>query len=221
MIARPFFASFLLIPGFVVAWTAPLAGQVYEGEVVDAARRVLDEIMLIPARRIPESMLAQGEGLVIIPGLLKGGFIVGVRHGRGVALVRESNGAWRGPVFVTLTGGSVGWQAGIQATDLILVLMTRNSVEGLMRGKFTIGADAAAAAGPIGRQATAATDARLKAEIYSYSRSRGVFAGISVDGSALQVDHLANSNYYGGPTPSAGAGSAGASAFRGASFGAA
>jgi SH3 domain-containing YSC84-like protein 1 len=128
--------------------------------------------------------------------VLKGGFVVGVRHGRGVALVRDEQGAWRPPVFVSLTGGSIGWQAGLQATDVILVFRTSKSVQGLLNGKFTIGADAAAAAGPVGRQASAATDAQLRAEILSYSRSRGLFAGVSLDGSMLQIDQATTQAYY-------------------------
>ena len=132
-----------------------------------------------------------------MPNVVKGGFVVGVRYGKGLVVVRDGTGAWRPPMFITLTGGSLGWQAGIQATDLILVFKTQKSVQGLMSGKFTIGADASAAAGPVGRQASAATDAQLKSEILSYSRSRGLFAGIALDGTALQVDAVANQVYYG------------------------
>jgi hypothetical protein len=128
--------------------------------------------------------------------MLKGGFVIGVRHGRGVVVAREPNGGWRAPLFISVTGGSIGWQIGVQSTDLILVFRTKKSVDNLMHGKFTIGADAAAAAGPVGREVSAATDAQLKAEILSYSRSRGLFAGISLDGSAISVDDDANAAYY-------------------------
>jgi SH3 domain-containing YSC84-like protein 1 len=111
-------------------------------------------------------------------------------------VVRDETGTWRAPVFISMTGGSIGWQAGIQATDIILVFVTRSGVRGLLRGKFTIGADAAVSAGPIGREATLATDASLRAEIYSYSRSRGLFLGLALDGSALQVDSNATARYY-------------------------
>ncbi len=113
-------------------------------------------------------------------------------------MVRDERGAWRPPSFVTMAGGSFGWQIGVQVTDIVLVFKTRNSVQGLLSGKFTLGADAAAAAGPVGREAAAATDASLQAEIYTYSRSRGLFAGVSLDGSVLQIDHAANSLYYRG-----------------------
>jgi lipid-binding SYLF domain-containing protein len=163
------------------------------------ASAVLDEIMQIPARSIPRSLLSQASGVVIIPNMLKGGFVVGVRHGRGVALVRDPQGAWSRPRLVEMTGGSVGFQAGVQSTDIVLVFMTRKSVDGLMRGTFTIGADAAAAAGPVGRNLAAATDERLKAEILSYSRSRGLFAGVSLDGSSIRIDYDGERVYYGPP----------------------
>ncbi len=180
---------------------APLAGRTRETAIVESAVTVLDEIMAIPVKRIPRELLADARGVAIVPDVIKVGFIAGVRRGHGVVLIRDETGAWEPPQFVTLTGGSVGWQAGLQATDVILVFKTRRSIEGLMRGKFTLGADAAAAAGPVGRQAAAATDARLKAEIYSYSRARGLFAGVSLDGSALQIDAMANRAYYGGGEP--------------------
>ena len=173
--------------------------QTREDAVVQSASATLDEIMSIPASAIPKSMLADAQGVAIIPGVIKGGFVIGIRHGRGVVVKRDACGAWQLPIFVTLTGGSVGWQAGVQATDVILVFKSKKSVQGLMRGKFTIGADAAAAAGPLGRQASAATDAQLRAEILSYSRSRGLFAGVSLDGSAIQIDAYANQVYYGSP----------------------
>ena len=188
---------------------APALGQTRENAVVESAAVVLDEIMSIPVRRIPQAMLADAHGVAVVPDVIKIGFIAGVRRGRGVVLVRDKTGAWEPPTFVTLTGGSVGWQAGVQATDVILVFKTRKSIEGLMRGKFTLGADAAVAAGPVGRQAEAATDARLRAEIYSYSRSRGLFAGVSLDGSALQIDPVANAIYYHGRGVTPGATAAG------------
>ena len=177
---------------------APAWAQYRETVIVDDSRDVLNEIMAIPASGIPASLLANAQGIVIIPDLVKGGFIVGVRHGRGIVMVRDERGFWRPPSFVTLTGGSVGWQIGLQVTDIVLVFKTRSSVQGLLNGKFTIGADAAAAAGPVGREAAAATDAQLLAEIFTWSRSRGLFAGVSLDGSVLQIDHGANTVFYGG-----------------------
>ena len=199
--------SIALVLGLGIAFPSEIVGQTVpaqplevwtpEARIVDTAGEVLDEIMAIPMQSIPLTLLAEAQGIAIVPDLLKGGFIVGVRHGRGLVIVRDEAGRWRGPVFITITGGSIGWQAGLQATDVILVFVTRQSVRGLLRGKFTIGADAAATAGPIGREATLATDASFKAEIYSYSRSRGLFGGVCLDGSALQIDALATDRYYG------------------------
>lgn len=170
-----------------------------EESTVQAATAVLTEIMAAPASQIPESMLADAHGLVIVPGMVKGGFVVGVRHGTGVALVRDQQGAWQAPVFLTLTGGSIGWQAGLQSTDVILVFKTARGVQGLMSGKFTIGADAAVAAGPVGRQAAAGTDARLGAEVYSYGRSRGLFAGLALEGSSIQMQPAMSQAFYQAP----------------------
>lgn len=174
------------------AWAGPR-----ETATVETATQTLQEITSVPAKGIPASLLADAQGIAIIPSVVKLGFVVAGRHGRGIVLTRNANGAWGHPVFVTITGGSVGWQAGIQATDVILVFKTRKSVAGLMKGKFTLGADAAVAAGPVGRRAEAATDVQLKAEILSYSRSRGLFAGVSLEGSALMIDDGANAGYYG------------------------
>jgi SH3 domain-containing YSC84-like protein 1 len=202
---------FVILSGFLIlifflGWPTTLFGQLSqpvviespsrETAVVESSCQVLKEIMEIPAREIPAALLADAQGIAVIPTLIKGGFVVGVRRGHGVVVVRDEKNGWKPPVFVTVTGGSVGWQIGIQATDLILVFKTHKSIQKLLQGKFTIGADVAAAAGPVGREAAAATDATLNAEIYSYSRSRGLFAGISLDGSAVQIDSEANSHYY-------------------------
>lgn len=174
---------------------------VTEAQIVESATQVLDEVMVEPGKAIPQSLLAEAEGIAIIPSLLKGGFVVGVKHGRGVVVVRDRQRTWQPPKFVTINGGSVGWQAGIQQSDLILVFRTPRSIDSLMKGKLTIGADAAAAAGPVGRQAAAATDISLQAEIYSYSRSRGLFAGLALDGSVMQLDPNATTVYYTTATP--------------------
>jgi lipid-binding SYLF domain-containing protein len=175
-----------------------LPAQGKETATVDSAAEVLQDISSIPEKGIPPTLLRGASGVAIIPDLIKLGFVIGGRHGRGVLLVREPNGSWSNPVFVTLTGGSIGWQAGAQATDVILVFRTRKSVERILQGRntFTLGADAAIAAGPIGRQAEAATDFQLKAEILSYSRSRGLFAGAALEGSSLRIDWKGNSAYY-------------------------
>jgi lipid-binding SYLF domain-containing protein len=191
----------LLLPLLIGLPAAPLAAQTYESEVVDASSLVLDEVMAMPGRSIPLSLLAHCQGVAIVPDLLKGGFIVGVRHGRGVLLIRDQTGTWQPPQFISITGGNIGFQAGLQATDLVLVFKTTRSIRGLLRGKLTLGADISAAAGPVGRDASAATDTTLRAEILSYSRSRGLFAGVALDGSVVQVDPLSNTAFYAAPAP--------------------
>jgi len=177
-------------------------GQSMETATVQSATAVLSEALVTPGNRIPQAMLSDAYGVAIIPNVIKGGFIVGARFGRGLLFIRDANGIWHAPVFITLTGGNIGWQVGVQASDIILVFKTLNSVQGILQGKLTIGVDAAAAAGPIGRQTAAATDGQLKAEIYTYSRSRGLFAGVSIDGSVVRTDPLATSSYYHSAGPS-------------------
>ena len=187
-----------LVAGLLTLSLAPPAhaqNPSREEATIQAAGTVLDEVMAIPAKGIPRSMLESAEGVAIIPNVIKGGFIIGARYGTGVLVIKE-NGYWRAPVFIRLTGGNLGWQAGVQATDVVLVFKSQRSIQGILSGTFTLGVDAAAAAGPVGREASAATDVSLKSEIYSYSRSRGIFAGVSFDGSALTIDQFANAAYY-------------------------
>jgi lipid-binding SYLF domain-containing protein len=188
----------LLIAIFLTSTTAPRAahGQQMEAATVQTATSVLSEAMTTPGNKIPQAMLSDAYGVAIIPNVIKGGFVVGARFGRGLLFIRDADGIWHAPVFITLTGGNIGWQVGVQSSDIILVFKTLSSVQGILQGKLTIGADAAASAGPIGRQTAAATDGQLKAEIYTYSRSRGLFAGVSIDGSVVRTDPLATSSYY-------------------------
>lgn len=188
------------VPIFVlVAILAAAPAMAAGGETarVATAADVMNQIMQIPEKTIPPALLANAQGIAIVPGVIKLGFVVGGQYGRGVLVVREKDGSWSKPVFVTLTSGSVGWQIGAESTDFVLVFKTHKSVEGVLNGKFTLGADAAVAAGPVGRRAEAATDVKLEAEIYSYSRNRGLFAGLSLEGSALQVDDGADAAFYG------------------------
>jgi lipid-binding SYLF domain-containing protein len=182
---------------FLLALTATVAQAKNEVKDVQDSANVLRTIMKIPEKGIPPALLRDAQAIVIVPDVIKGAFIVGGRHGTGVLLVREANGGWSDPVFVSLTGGSIGWQVGGTSTDVILVFKNRKGVEGLLKGKFTLGADAAVAAGPVGRSAEAATDVMLKSEILSYSRSRGLFAGVSLEGAALLIDEDATDVYYG------------------------
>lgn len=187
---------------FALATLAPVRAAVANDPnvTIQQSEAVLSELVAIPVRRIPQRMLAEAQAIAIIPRVIKVGFIAGVRRGQGVVMTRDADGEWSLPQFITLTGGSIGWQAGIQGTDVVLIFRTRTSVENLMRGKFTIGADAAAAAGPVGRNASAATDAQLRAEILSYSRSRGLFVGVSLDGTVLEINQNANAAFYGAPS---------------------
>lgn len=191
----------MYLSAIVLIYGREASAQYFEEETVRAATSVLTETMATSGSGIPQSMLAGAHGVAIIPNVIKGGFVVGARHGRGLLFLRDPSGPWHAPVFVTLTGGNVGWQVGVQSSDIILVFKTAKSVQGVLSGKLTIGADAAAAAGPVGRQAAAATDGRLQAEIYTYSRSRGLFAGVSIDGSVLRMDQFATSAYYRSPGP--------------------
>jgi lipid-binding SYLF domain-containing protein len=165
---------------------------------------VLDQFCGLQIESIPQGMLEKAEGIAIFPNMIKGGFILGVNYGKGVLMVRRPDRTWSPPVMVTMGGGSLGFQAGVQSADIVLVFATPQSLQGILNGqKVTLGADAAVALGPIGRQANAGTDARLGAEIYSYARSRGLFLGVSLGGADLSIDNNADSMLYGrfGVTP--------------------
>jgi len=160
------------------------------------ATNVFAQAMVMPQNEIPRSLLAEAQAVAIVPSMVRGAFVFGVQHGRGVLVARDANGTWQPPRMIQITGGSVGYQIGVQATDLVLVFRTQQSVANLMRGTLKIGVDAAAAAGPVGRQTSAATDIGLQAEILSYSRSRGAFVGVSIDGSVISLDPTAEAMYY-------------------------
>ena len=183
-------------PGAAPLQMNPGAGQTRQDLIIANATSVIEEFVSMRTRKIPTKVFREAQAIAIIPNVIKGGFIVGIRHGMGVLLPKAPNGGFAPPRFVSLTGGSVGFQAGVQSTDVVLVFRTKRSVQNLMHGTFTLGADAAAAAGPFGRQASAATNAQLNAEVWSYSKSRGAFVGVSLDGSALQVDNYADQMYY-------------------------
>jgi lipid-binding SYLF domain-containing protein len=146
---------------------------------------------------IPRQLLEGSHGIIIIPKLINAGFVVGGKRGKGIALVRLPDGKWSNPVFVTLTGGSFGLQAGYQSVDLVLVFRHSETLHKIGTGSFTLGGDISVAAGPVGRSSSANTDYKMEAEVYSYSRSRGLFAGISLNGAALDIDEKANTAFYG------------------------
>jgi len=187
---------------FLAVWSAGTAvpcGTIAGTEEisrVQSAAAVLSEIMEIPEDCVPPSLLNNSRAVAIIPGMLKAGFVIGGRYGEGVLMVRNSRGRWGNPLFVRIYGGSVGWQVGAQATDVILVFKTMRGVDAVTSGKFTLGLDASVAAGPVGRHAEAGTDVQLRAEILSYSRSRGLFAGVALEGAAIQIDYGANAAFY-------------------------
>lgn len=168
-----------------------------EDERASNAVRVLSEIQKIPEQGIPDKLLDEGRAVIVIPDTLKVGLVVGGRRGHGLMSVKNPDGTWSQPVFVKLTGGSIGFQAGVQSSDVVLVFRNDRNLDNIVNGKITLGADAGVAAGPVGRNANASTDGQLKAEIWSWSRARGLFAGVALDGAVLQIDDDANVAVYG------------------------
>jgi len=188
-----------ILCGLVMAMTG-LSGtalaQTKEERLVADASDVVDQLLRIPEQTIPPNLLSRAYAVAVIPDVLKVGFVAGARHGKGVLVVRQDDNSWSNPAFIKLTGGSVGWQIGAQSTDLILVFKTRQYVDDIADGKITLGADASVAAGPVGRYTSAAVDLALEAEVVSYSRSRGLFAGISLEGAGISMDKKANAAFY-------------------------
>ena len=166
---------------------------------LSTSTRVLTELMMMPEQNIPAWLLERAHAVAVIPAVIKVGLGIGGRRGKGVLVIRKDTGEWSNPVFVNLTGGSFGFQVGVQSTDVVLVFTSRQSIEGIVGGKVTLGADASVAAGPVGRQSSAATDVGLTAQVYSYSRASGLFAGVALDGSAMTIDHKSNESFYGRP----------------------
>ncbi len=177
----------------------PAAAGTSEEERVAAATDVIDQLLRIPEQAVPDVLLSRAYAVAVIPNVVKIGFGLGARRGKGLLVVRQDNGTWSNPAFVTLTGGSFGWQIGAQSTDIILVFKTREGVDNISKGKLTLGADASIAAGPVGRHTGVATDIEFQAEVFSYSRSRGLFAGIALEGAGVTMDHAANAAFYGSP----------------------
>jgi lipid-binding SYLF domain-containing protein len=174
-----------------------IAGSAREDGRLQKATEVLQEVQAMPDQRVPDTLLAHAYGIAVIPDVTQIALILGGRHGNGVLTMRDTlTSPWSNPVFISLTGGSAGLQVGGQSSDIILVFTTKSGIDGIALGKLTLGAGASVAAGPVGRQGTAATDVSL-AEIYSYARTRGLFAGIALDGSAISIDKSANSAFYG------------------------
>jgi lipid-binding SYLF domain-containing protein len=192
--------SFLLIASAAGVVQPAFAGAREEARLIEASG-VLEELRAQRDTLIPERLLSRAYGIAVIPNVVKVAAVVGGRRGTGALVVRDVNGRFSNPIMVSITGGNVGWQLGVQSTDIVLVFTTRKSIEGITDGKLTLGGDASVAAGPLGRSASAATDQNFTAEVYSYSRNRGLFAGVSIDGSIIAIDSKANTKLYGKSAP--------------------
>jgi SH3 domain-containing YSC84-like protein 1 len=163
---------------------------------VQTAAQVLDEIQGTPDKGIPQNILASAECVAVVPSMLKGGFIFGAKYGRGIASCRTPKG-WTTPAFFTVEGGSFGFQIGGQAVDLVMLVMNKNGVQHLLSSEFTLGADASVAAGPVGREAEGDTDWKMRAEVLTYSRARGIFAGVTLNGAVMKQDKNSTRDFYG------------------------
>jgi len=193
-------ASFALT---LLAVTAAIGAPPRRGDRSDETRRlkraseVFTEIMASPDKGIPVNLLDKAECVAIVPGMSKGGIGVGGRYGKGVVMCRKGGRSWTAPSFLTVEGGSFGLQLGFEKVDLIMLIMNRHGMDALIGDKFTVGADAAAAAGPVGRNASADTDVKLNAEILTYSRAKGLFGGLALNGAVVKQDRDDNHSFYG------------------------
>jgi lipid-binding SYLF domain-containing protein len=190
--------SLLACVVLVICCSAVLAAdRSDEVKRLQRATEVFSEVMKTPDRGIPEDLLDKSECIAIVPGLKKGGLGLGGKYGKGVIMCRKPDRSWTAPSFITIEGGSVGFQIGFTQIDVVMLMMNKRGVEKLIGDKFTVGADASAAAGPVGRQTAAQTNIRLDAEILTYSRAKGLFAGVSLDGATLRSDKDDNRDFYG------------------------
>jgi lipid-binding SYLF domain-containing protein len=167
-----------------------------EADRAAEATNVLSEIMNIPENSIPEELMARAHGIAVIPHVVKGAFGIGGQWGKGLMSQRREDGSWSLPAFIETGGGSFGLQIGVQASDIVLVFTDEDGVKGLLKGKLKLGADASATAGPVGRKAEVGTDVALRSAVFAYSRSKGLFAGVSLDGSVISIDDSANRKVY-------------------------
>ncbi len=198
MTDRPVRRLAALALGTLLLVSSAARAQEREAKIVQDAATTFDEIMAAPDKGIPEAILDKAEAIAVFPGVLRAAFIFGGQRGHGVISVRNrAAGTWSAPAFLTITGGSWGAQIGGQSIDLILVVLNRKGVDNLLKNQFKIGGEASAAAGPVGRSTEASTDVLMRAQILSYSRSRGLFAGVAVNGSSVRADVDANERMYG------------------------
>ncbi|MEO6812828.1 MAG: lipid-binding SYLF domain-containing protein [Ginsengibacter sp.] len=182
--------SLILFCSFLTA-----KSQDKQEDKIEATTKVLHDFGTMK-ENIPAELLKVTEGIIIVPKLINAGFVLAGKRGKGLAMVKLSDGTWSNPVFVTITGGSVGFQAGVQSIDLVLIFKSAETLQKIGKGSFTLGGDISVTAGPVGRNSSASTDYKMEAEVYSYSRSKGLFAGISISGSAISVDAKANEAFY-------------------------
>jgi lipid-binding SYLF domain-containing protein len=199
MVSKKFLVAAISI-GLGLSWSVvSLAHHQRTNESARAAQAemVLIEIMDAPDQGIPEALLKRAYGIAVIPHVVKGAFGIGGRYGKGLVAQRNADGAWGTPLFVQISGGSFGLQLGVEATDVVMVFTNSDGIKPLLRGRLKIGADASATAGPVGRKAEVGTDILLNSAIYSYSRSKGLFAGVALDGAVIQLDDDANKGVYG------------------------
>jgi lipid-binding SYLF domain-containing protein len=198
---KKLFATVMFAATGTTAFVHPAqAGAREEARLIEASG-VLEELRAQRDDYFPDRLLSRAYGIAVIPNVIKVAAVVGGRRGSGALVVRDESGKFSDPVLVSLTGGNVGWQIGVQSTDIVLVFTTRRGIEDIADGKLTLGADASVAAGPVGRAASAATDQNFTAEVYSYSRNSGLFAGVALDGSIISIDSRANTRLYGRKAP--------------------
>jgi len=189
-------ASLLLVSAFVLGSVAMAGSREDTVERLDNAVSVLHSIMATPDKGIPEEVLSNAKCILVVPDLVKGGFVFGGKHGRGIASCRTANG-WSAPAFVSVGGGSWGLQIGIEKVDLIMLVMNDRGMQHLLSSKFELSGEASAAAGPVGRHASAGTDWKLNTEVLTYSRSKGLFAGLTLEGAVVQQDDDSTKAIYG------------------------
>ncbi|MEO6134782.1 MAG: lipid-binding SYLF domain-containing protein [Ginsengibacter sp.] len=188
-----------IVPLFLLlcfaTFITPAKAQDKQEEKIAASTSVLQDFNLMK-EDIPAELLKVAHGIIVVPKLINAGFVLAGKRGKGLAMVKLEDGSWSNPVFVTITGGSIGFQAGVQSIDLVLIFKNAETLQDIGKGSFTLGGDISVAAGPVGRSSTASTDYKMEAEVYSYSKCKGLFAGISLSGSAISIDQKANEAFY-------------------------
>ena len=196
------FARLALLLALFAALPALAADDPSDAQRTQMALKVLRDIQMMPEQAIPDRLFDDAQGILVVPDTLKIGFIFGGRRGHGLLSIRNPDGTWSNPVYVRLTGGSVGFQIGVSKSDVVMVFRTRQGLNDITAGKLTLGAGATVATGPVGRDASANTDRQFKADIWSWSRARGLYAGVAFDGAVIAIDDEANQRMYGpGATP--------------------